>query len=183
MTITEKAQQWVGITPSHNNVEREKVREEAKKNAKSKWFTMVLNHHSQIEAVFDKIKDAKTLNVRSAAQKELMTLMTGHSIAEEAIVYPFMKLDTSATDAGHAYVEQSVAKMELVALDEIDDKMSKKYEEKLEEIRAAVVHHMIEEERDFFPELQDKADSKENRKISQHYQMEFDRYMQIPAAA
>ena len=28
MTITEKAQQWVGITPSHNNVEREKVREE-----------------------------------------------------------------------------------------------------------------------------------------------------------
>ena len=177
MSLAEKAQQIVGITPSHTNVEREAIRTEAKKNATTTWFALILEHHAEIEQTFDAVKDAKSLTARTEAQKKLMGLLTGHSIAEEAIVYPFMKLDTSAKNAVHAYAEQSLAKMELVGLDEIPDKMSKAYEEKLEEIRMAVVHHMIEEERDFFPELQEKADNAENAKISKHYKMEFERYM------
>ena len=177
MSFAEKAQQIVGITPSHTNVEREAIRAEAKKNATTTWFNQILEHHMIIEQTFDAVKDAKSLAARTEAQKKLMILLTGHSIAEEAIVYPFMKLDTSSKDAIHAYAEQSLAKIELVGLDEISDKMSKAYDDKLEEIRLAVVHHMIEEERDFFPELQEKADNAENTKISKHYNMEFERYV------
>ena len=179
MSLSERAQQILGVTPSHTNVEREDVRTKAKKEATATWFTLILQHHEEIESTFDAIKDAKTLNARTAAQKKLMTLLTGHSVAEEAIVYPFMKLETSAMNATHAYAEQALAKVELVALDEIPDKMSKKYEEKLEEIRSAVVHHMIEEERDFFPELQSKVKHDEHAKITRHYKMEFERY--VPA--
>ena len=180
MSLSEKMQQAIGIIPSHTHAEREEIRAEAKKNATTTWFNLILDHHAEIERTFDEVKDAKSLSIRIEAQKQLMALLTGHAIAEEAIVYPFMKIDTSARDAMHASAEQALAKMEMVALDEIADKMSQAYEIKLDEIRMAVVHHMIEEERDFFPELQSKADGVENSKITKQYKTEFNRYM--PAA-
>lgn len=177
MSVAEKVQSLVGITPSYTAQERETIRAEARRQATSTWFNLVLDHHVQIEEAFAAVKDADNATARATAQKELMTLLTGHSIAEEAIIYPFMKLETSAREATHAYAEQALAKTELVALDSIPDKMSRDYDDKLEEIRMAVTHHMIEEERDFFPELQKKADPAKNKKITQHYTMEFDRYM------
>ncbi len=183
MSIMEKMQEAVGVTPTYTNQEREEIRAKAKSQATAKWFTMVLDHHKQIEAAFAALKQTKTVAERKAAQEKLATLLTGHSIAEEVIVYPFMKIDTSSMDAKHAYEEQSMAKMELVALDEIPNKISKEYDEKLEEIRLAVTHHMVEEERDFFPELQEKADAEENRKITQHYEAEFNRYLPALKAA
>ena len=179
MSLIQKAQEMVGMTPSYSNVEREKILEEARKKATSTWFNSVLDHHIEIEAAFDAVKDAKSTTARAAAQKKLAEILTGHSIAEEAIIYPFMKMETSAGHATHAYAEQSLAKIEMAVLDEIADKMSKEYNDKLEKICEAVTHHMIEEERDFFPELQDKASAAQNKKISQHYKMEFDRYCNV----
>ena len=177
MSVVEKMQEMVGMTPNYTSQEREKIRSEARTHATAKWFTMVLEHHKQIEAAFAAVKQAASATERAAAQEKLATLLTGHSIAEEVIIYPFMKLETSAMDAKHAYAEQSMAKMELVALDTIANKMSQEYTDKLEEIRLAVTHHMIEEERDFFPELQKKASAAENTKITQQYEKEFSRYL------
>lgn len=177
MHVAEKVQSMIGMTPSFTAQERETIRAEARRQATTTWFNLVLDHHALIEDSFAAVKDASSATARAAAQRELMALLTGHSIAEEAIIYPLMKLETFARQATHAYAEQSLAKVEMVALDGIADKMSEEYETKLEEIRAAVTHHMIEEERDFFPELQKKADAAKNKKITQHYVTEFDRYM------
>lgn len=183
MTVAEKVQSMAGVTPSHTAQERETIRSEARSKATTTWFKLVLEHHVLIEEAFAALKDATTSPARAAAQKELMALLTGHSIAEEAIIYPFMKLETSGRQATHAYAEQALTKVELVALDSIVDKMSEEYDDKLEEIRAAVMHHMIEEERDFFPELQKKADAAKNKKITLHYTLEFNRYMPQSTAA
>lgn len=177
MRSIEKVQEFIGVTPSHEKAEREEVRAMARKKATSAWFRQVLDHHEMIEAAFDAVKQARSNTARLAAQKELMHLLTGHSIAEEAIIYPFMQMDTSARHATHAYAEQALAKVGMAELDAIKDKMSEEYEEKLDSICKAVLHHMIEEERDFFPELQKKADSAHNQKISQQYKAEFIRYM------
>jgi hemerythrin superfamily protein len=176
MQIAEKIQSMAGVTPTHSNDEREQIRQEAKSQAKTKWFKAILEHHQQIENLFDELKNAHDASARNSLQKELMALLTGHSIAEEAIVYPFMKIETSSMDATHAYAEQSLAKVKMVELDSIKNKMGKEYDDKVEEIRKAVTHHMIEEERDFFPELQEKSDASINKKISDHYEMEFERY-------
>lgn len=176
MAITEKVQSMVGITPIHSEEERERIRQEAQSKATAKWFRAILEHHQQIEVPFDDLKNGATAAARAKVQKELTALLTGHSIAEEAIIYPFMKMETSSLDATHAYAEQSFAKIKLVELDSIPDKMSKEYNNKVDEICKAVTHHMIEEERDFFPDLQDKADATVNRKMTSHYHMEFDRY-------
>lgn len=176
MTVAEKVQQLVGVTPTYTTEERESVRQEANSKATSQWFKQVLAHHVVLEKAFADVKAASTATTRKAAQEKLGLILMGHAIAEEAIVYPFMKLDTSSSDATHAYNEQVMVKIEMVKLDSIADKMSDEYDTKLEEIRTAVEHHMIEEERDFFPELQDKVDSVTNQKISEQYQMEFKRY-------
>jgi hemerythrin superfamily protein len=176
MAITEKLESMVGVTPSHSNEDREQIRQEARAKATSQWFKLVLDHHMQLEGLFAKVKSTNSAQARVLAQKELEVLITGHSIAEEAIIYPVMKLETSSMDATHAFAEQAVAKVKMVELDNIADKMSQEYNDKLEEIRKAVVHHMVEEERDFFPELQEESDATTNKKISEHYRMEFDRY-------
>jgi iron-sulfur cluster repair protein YtfE (RIC family) len=181
MAIAEKIQNMVGITPSHSDEEREQIRQEARGKATTKWFSLVLDHHMELEKLFAKVKAANSSTARAAAQKELAVLITGHSIAEEAIIYPAMKIETSSMDAIHAFAEQAMAKVKMVELDNIADKMSKVYSDKLEEIRSAVLHHMIEEEQDYFPELQDKSDSSINKKISEHYQSEFNRYVQKSA--
>lgn len=176
MAITEKVQSMVGVTPSHSNEDREQIRQEARTKATTQWFELVLDHHMELEALFAKVESANSASARALAQKELEILITGHSIAEEAIIYPLMKIETSSMDATHAFAEQANAKVKMVELDNIADKMSDEYNDKLEEIRKAVVHHMIEEERDFFPELQEQADASTNKKITDHYRMEFDRY-------
>ena len=177
MNLVEKVQEMVGVTPSYTTQEREKIRTQAHQKATTQWFSQVLEHHTKIEEAFAAVKSANSATTRADAQKKLGALLTGHSIAEEAIIYPFIKLEVSSMDATHAYAEQSVAKVEMVALDGIKDKMSMEYTDKLEEIRKAVLHHMVEEERDFFPALQDKVDAVKNTKITQQYKMEFERYM------
>ncbi len=176
-TFAEKAQEMIGMTPTYDDHQRAAIRAEAKRHATSTWFKTILDHHEAIEAAFQAVKEASNATQRARLQTELAGLLTGHSIAEEAIIYPFMKLEDSASDAKHAYAEQALAKMQMVALDQIKDKMSEEYTNKLEEIHDAVLHHMIEEERDFFPKLQEKATPAQNRKMTQHYADEFSRYM------
>lgn len=176
MPVVEKLKEMVGMTPTYTTEEREQIRTDARTAAKAGWFNMVLDHHVAIESAFAAVKAAKDAAGRAAAQKKLEVLLTGHSNAEEAILYPAMSLKTSSTDAKHAYAEQAMAKMEMVALDEIPDKTSRAYDDKLEEIRLAVQHHMVEEERDFFPSLAKDVDSAMSAKMTELYKAEFSRY-------
>ena len=80
---------------------------------------------------------------------------------------------------GHAaemYKEQSEAKIEIAALDDLEP-MSQDYLDKLEEIRSAVAHHVAEEEGEYFPQLKEDADSTLNSKLTRLYKQEFERYM------
>ena len=52
----------------------------------------VLDHHERIEVAFDAVRDASNPTARRAAQRWLTALLTGHSLAEEAVLYPAMAL-------------------------------------------------------------------------------------------
>ena len=144
------------------------------------WLAMVLDHHEQIEAAFDAVKNATTATARSAAQKQLALILTGHSIAEESVLYPAMALIADEMgDSGTAYTQQSTAKVEMAALDDLDP-MSRDYEEKLEHTRLAVAHHVYEEESEWFLDLQQKASPQAKSKLTRRYQEEFNRYVGTP---
>lgn len=165
------------VTPPETANARAKARKDAQALAlPGTWFAMVLDHHEQIEAAFDAVEKAKAPEQRRATQKWLSILLTGHSIAEEAVLYPAMASHGEKVGAEMAYQEQSAAKGETAALEELDP-MSEDYLDKLGHIRGAVAHHMYMEEHSRFPKLQERASPKTMERLTERYEEEFNRYM------
>ena len=68
--------------------------------------------------------------------KQLGRILTGHSIAEEAVLYP-MLAQSHSSHAAHAYQEQAMAKIEMHKLEMIEP-MSQEWLDKFEQIQSAV---------------------------------------------
>jgi hemerythrin superfamily protein len=180
MSIIDKA--IAAITPPESKEARAKARAKAEAVATpGSWLAQILDHHVEIEARFADVKAATTAETRREAQKELALILTAHSIAEEAAIYPALAADKQLAHAELAYQEQAAAKMEMGLLERLDP-MSQAYLDKLEHIRGAVAHHVYSEEGTWFPKLSEDIPAGEHALITQRYQEEFDRYAQaVPA--
>jgi hemerythrin superfamily protein len=175
MSILDKV--VAAVTPEPSEEDRAEVRAKARAiSGGSGWLSSVLEQHEQIEAAFEAVGAATSATAQRAAQKELAVLLTGHSIAEEAVLYPAMALSDQKAHSTAAYTEQSAAKVQIAALDDLEP-LSQDYADKLEHLRAAVAHHVFEEESKWFPELRAIEDSALQGKLSRRYSEEFQRYM------
>ena len=175
MSIVDKV--IAAVTPPESRHARAKARKQAIENAEpGSWFAMVLDHHQQIEDAFDALEQTTSATPRRAAQAWLATLLTGHAIAEEVTLYPAMASHGEKARTELAYQEQSAAKGETAALEELDP-MSEDFVDKVAHIRGAVAHHMYEEEDTWFPKLQKKASPATMARLTRRYDEEFSRYM------
>jgi len=175
MSLIDKA--IAAVTPPESDAERAKARAKAREIATpGSWFEMALNQHLEIEAAFEAVKKAKTHDARRTAQKWLATLLTGHAVAEEAVIYPAMASHGEKMRAELAYQEQSAAKGETAALEELDP-LSEDYADKLEHIRGAVAHHVHEEEGTWFVKLHENASAETKARLTRRFKEEFLRYM------
>ena len=165
------------VTPPESDDSRKEARAKAQAAAKpGDWLSMILTHHQQIETAFAAVKSAKKAATRVAAQKRLGIILTGHSNAEESVIYPAL---TVANEKGHAtmaYTEQAAAKTQMALLEKLAP-MSQDYLDKLEHIRGAVAHHVYEEEGTWFLELKEKASPGDQTKFTARYEEEFKRYV------
>jgi len=178
MSVLDKA--IAAITPPESTEDRVRAREKAERCARpGDWLSEILGHHREIEAQFAVLKAATTPEARIEAQQKLGRLLTGHSIAEEAAVYPALAHDKQVGHAELAYQEQSAAKMEMGLLERLDP-MSEDYRDKLEHIEGAVLHHVYSEEGTWYPELVAAIDDEEQVLITQRYREEYRRYMRGP---
>ena len=169
------------VVPEPSPEERAECRRQARSlSGGSGWLAQVLDHHEQIEEAFQAVRSASTAATRRSAQKSLGTLLTGHSIAEEAVLYPAMAIGDHKAHSTEAYTEQSAAKVQMAWLDEIDP-MTKDYLDKLDHLQSAVSMHVHREEGDWFPELRKSGDAAFQSKLSRAYKEEFGRYMGPPA--
>ncbi|WP_394442998.1 hemerythrin domain-containing protein (plasmid) [Sphingobium naphthae] len=179
MSIIDKV--VAAVTPPESEEARAKARAKAEAAARpGDWLSQILDHHRQIEALFAAVKSATTAEARREAQKRLAVILTGHSVAEEAAIYPALAADKQVGHAELAYQEQSAAKMEMGLLERLDP-MSQDYLDKLEHIRGAVAHHVYSEEGTWFLELAKDAGPEEQAMITQRYKEEFERYAMAPA--
>ncbi|MDP9007576.1 MAG: hemerythrin domain-containing protein [Pseudomonadota bacterium] len=164
------------VTPPESEAARAQARAKARASATSgDWLSMVLDHHLQIESAFAAVKEAADAAGRLSAQKKLAVLLTGHSIAEEAVIYPAL---VKANEEGHstkAYTEQSAAKVQMGLLEDLPP-MSQEYLDKLEHLRGAVAHHVYEEEGNWFLALRKKLPTADQTKLTQRYKEQFSRY-------
>jgi hypothetical protein len=175
MSILDKV--IAAVVPEPSPEKRREVRQKARSLAgNSGWLAQVLDHHEEIEEAFESVRLATAATARRQAQKRLATLLTGHSLAEEGVLYPAMALGDYKAHSAEAYVEQSGAKVQIAGLEDLDP-MSQDYLDKFEHLRSAVAMHVYREESDWFPELRRQGDPALQSKLSRRYSEEFERYM------
>jgi hemerythrin superfamily protein len=164
------------VTPPESDETRLEARQRARAEARpGDWLSLILDHHDQIEAAFAAVKTANDPASRRQAEKSLAVLLTGHSIAEEAVLYPEMADSGHKTHAAMAYEEQSMAKVQLALLEKIDP-MTQDYLDKLEHIRGAVTHHMYQEETSWFLDLKSEIPADRQAALTERYREEVGRY-------
>ncbi len=165
------------ITPPESEEARKEAREKARAAARpGDWLSMVLEHHLQVEQAFEDVKAANTASARRAAAKTLAVILTGHSNAEESVLYPALVAADEKSHATMAYTEQAAAKIQMGLLERLAP-MSQEYLDKLEHIRGAVAHHVYEEEGTWFLDLKQKVAAQEQSELAQRYAEEFERYV------
>ena len=176
MSLLDKA--IAAVTPPESEEARARARADAESIAMpGSWLAQILDHHREIEVRFADVAAATSPEARRTAQKELALILTAHSIAEEAAIYPALAADKQVGHAELAYQEQAAAKMEMGLLERLDP-MSEDYLDKLEHIRGAVAHHVYSEEGTWFPELARDLSAAELEIVTQRYSEEFARYSQ-----
>jgi hypothetical protein len=175
MSIIDKV--IAAVTPPESDDARREARQKALSlAAPGDWLSLVLEHHRSIEAAFAAVKAATTAAAQLAAQNRLATLLTGHSLAEEAALYPAL---ADAGEKGHAtaaYTEQSAAKLQMALLEKLTP-LSQEYADKLEHIRGAVAHHVYQEEHNWFMDIKGKVAQPEQDRLTARYLEEFSRYV------
>lgn len=172
MSILDKA--MAKVMPLESDEKRAEARRKAQSLATpGGWLAMILDQHREIEARFADALGARDAASRKAKAKELAIVLTGHSVAEEGVLYPVVADTGHKTHAKMGYDEQAIVKTEMALLERLDP-MSQDWTDKLTHIRDAVAHHMYQEESDWFPELLEQAPDQTT--LTQRYREEFERY-------
>ena len=138
------------------------------------WLSLVLDHHDLIRSAFEDCKAAASAADRRAAMAALAEVLNGHALAEELVLYPALAQAGEKVHAGHAYTEQTTAKMQMAELENIAPS-TPEWKDKLAHIEGAVLTHMFEEESGWFLTL--KAKSGHDQRLTERYAEEYQRYV------
>lgn len=165
------------VKPEESQEARIEARAKAERAAKpGDWLSMIIDHHRALEKAFTAVKASADPAARTSALKSLGVLLTGHSIAEESVIYPALAQIGEKSHADTAYDEQAMAKVQMAMLEQLDP-MSQEFVDKLEDIEAAVAHHMYSEEDNWLIDLAESASPQEQSMLTARYQEEFQRYV------
>lgn len=165
------------VTPPESQEDRVEAHSRAQQFiSQAPWLADVLQHHEQIDAAFAAVKSGSSADQRRSELKKLGTLLTAHSIAEEAVIYPALSDNGDNGHATMAYTEQSAAKMQLGLLERMDP-ISQDFDDKLGHLEGAVKHHVYQEEGSWFIDLVESAPDADHQMIAKRYAEEFNRYM------
>lgn len=175
MSIVDKV--IAAVTPPESEEDRAEARAKATDASEpGDWLSLVLDHHIELEDAIELVEDATTAEERSDAFGNFAILLTGHAIAEEGVLYPGLSANSETGHADMGYTEQAMVKMQMAALEKLDP-MSQEFEDKLEHVKGALLHHMYEEEGNWFLDLKKKATAEEQDMLTVRFAEEFDRYV------
>lgn len=164
------------VAPAATDEQRAEARRKIEQLASGeKWLAMIVDQHKTIEDCFARAKSTNDPAARQQAVRELAAELTGHSTAEEAVIYPQVSEHSGKTHAGMAYEEHAMTKVQLAKLEQIDP-MSREWVEKLEHIESAVQQHVYQEEDSWLPDLVHNTPAEEKAMLNVRYAEEYGRY-------
>lgn len=181
MSLLDKA--IAAVTPPVSEEKRADAHAKARAAAQpGDWLSQILDHHEQIDQAFAETKAATSADARREAQQRLGALLTGHSMAEEAVIYPTLAQAGKQGHANTAYTEQAAAKQQMAALETMDP-MSEDYLDKLGHLEGAVKTHVYQEENDWFLDMKREAPAEAQAHATTRYREEAGRYFESGLAA
>lgn len=118
---------------------------------------LIMEDHREVERLFEELRTQP--EKRSLTVPVLVGLLTAHSRAEEAEVYPVAREEASASEeVAHSQKEHAEAEELLTKLEQTDPE-SPQFDEVLAQVVEAVTHHVEEEESKVLPTMREGLDS------------------------
>ncbi|KFG71924.1 hemerythrin domain-containing protein [Streptomyces mutabilis] len=139
---------------------------------------LILQDHRRMEELFRTMRNVEA--DRAAALEEFADLLIAHASAEEDEVYPALRRykNVEGEDVDHSVHEHHEANEALLALLEVEDTASDKWEDKLEELVTAVNHHADEEERTLLNDARENVTDDRRSELGQKFQEARAKYLE-----
>lgn len=163
------------LAPAATDEQRRKTRADFEELSVGEPFAEdILAQHRRIEALFAEAREANGPGAEAPID-ELAMLLTAHSMAEEAVIYPGISENSSKAHAGMAYEEHAMTKVQLAALQKLTPG-TQEWREKLDHIESAVQQHVHQEEGSWLPDVIRHAPLEERQRMSADFRDYFERF-------
>lgn len=127
---------------------------------------LIMQDHREVERLFEELR---TPEKRAGLVPILTTLLTAHSRAEEAEVYPIARDEAGiAGDVEHSQEEHIQAEQILARLSETDPD-SPQFDRVLQDAVDAVSHHVEEEEAKVLPALRSNLSAQRRAELADSF--------------
>ena len=142
------------------------------------WMQQVRAQHMAVDRQFAMLRRTRDGDgaMRDRGLKDLATMLTAHSVAEEVALYPGIAMSGDRQGSDRLYMEQSHAKVMIAELDAMP-RNGPAFMGRLMALEAAIKAHVAEEENDLYPRLMRSAGPRMNAKMTQDFRREFTRYI------
>lgn len=128
---------------------------------------VILADHREVERIFEKLRTDPVS--RPGLVPVLTTLLTAHSRAEEAEVYPVARDEAGESEeVEHSQEEHLLADQLLAKLAETDPE-SADFEPALKELVDAVTHHVEEEEKTVLPGIRERLSDERRAELGEAF--------------
>ncbi|WET77961.1 hemerythrin domain-containing protein [Amycolatopsis sp. QT-25] len=128
---------------------------------------LIMQDHREVERLFDELE--RHPEKRPLLVPVLSSLLTAHSRAEEAEVYPAAKSEADESDdVAHGQKEHAEAEELLVKLNGTDPR-SKQFDKVLSDLVEAVTHHVKEEESTILPKMRRELDETRRHELGEAF--------------
>ncbi|HEX6074042.1 MAG TPA: hemerythrin domain-containing protein, partial [Micromonosporaceae bacterium] len=128
---------------------------------------LIMQDHREVERLFGELQTHP--EKRPNLVPVLTTLLTAHSRAEEATVYPVARTEADeAEEVAHSQQEHAKAEQLLERLAKSDPN-SPQFEELLEQVMESVNHHVQEEETAVLPGMKERLSDQRRTELGEAF--------------
>ena len=131
---------------------------------------LLISDHRKVSELFDQIENDGDTAVQENLFARIKQELTIHTEIEETYFYPRLKNISETEDlVGEAVIEHQDVKNLLEQLDAMSPE-NEDWEDTIQELRAAVEHHVEEEEEELFPKTREVLSDQEIDRIGEEMQ-------------
>ena len=136
---------------------------------------MIMQDHREVERLFQELQSSP--DKRPLLVPTLTSLLTAHSRAEEAEVYPVARDEAGESEeVAHSQEEHAQAEQILARLAKADPQ-SAQFEQVLNELVEAVTHHVEEEESNVLPGMRERLDDRRRAELGKAFAASREQHM------